>query len=278
MFDKDTLTALQESESISAAFKAINVSEEAKDIVALPSDYKLHDLEHLLPNRRRVRGAMETVNLASFAEYATDHCEDGATVFVDSKSMTATAVLNLGTPDTPGHADNKAIFKPEKTAAYRALLSHANGTGYTQKVIAEFVEDWAANCACFGADGSAIKTPQAVASVRKITIDSMRKVESEEQSLGASKSAFESVQASSKEPLPTLIIFTCMPYGNFELREFALRLGVLTGDATPKVNLRISKAEEHEEQMAEELASKIAAHLDPAGDVVMRIGTYQRGA
>lgn len=274
MFDKSTLAALQEGESISAAFKAVAVCDETKNIVALPSDYKFHDLEHYLPNRRRVRGVMETANAESFAQYTTDNAEDGATVFVDQKSITATAVLNLGTPDSPGHADNKAVLKPEKTAAYHALLSHANGAALSQKTAAEFLEDWALNCACFGADAGPIKTAQAVAAVRKITIDSMRKIESEEQNLGASKSAFESVQASSKEPLPTLIIFTCSPYSDLSPREFAVRLGVLTGDATPKVNLRIGKLEEHQEQMAQELVVGLVAQFDSS--VQVRIGTYQR--
>jgi uncharacterized protein YfdQ (DUF2303 family) len=276
MFDKATLTALQEGESISSAFKAISVCEDTKNMVALPSDYKLHDLEYYLPNRRRARGGMDTPNLASFSEYVTGTAEDGATVFIDQNAMTATAVLNLGTPDAPGHTDNTATLKPEKTAAYKALLQHANGSGLSQKVVAEFLEDWAVNCACFGSDAGSIKTAQAVAAVRKITIDSMRKIESEEQSLGASKSAFESVQASSKEPLPALIIFTCQPYGDLSPREFALRLGVLTGDAVPKVNLRISKFEEHQEKMAEELASKIEAQFD--GGISVRVGTYRRGS
>ena len=99
-------------------------------------------------------------------------------------------------------------------------------------------------------------------------------VQSEEKSLGASKSAFESVQASSNEPLPTTIYFDCIPYADFEQRLFVMRLGVLTGESAPKVNLRIVKAEQAAEEMAVELASKVNAELDGAIPVVL--GTYSR--
>ena len=275
MFDKSTLTALQEPSAIVAANTAISVSAESKETVALPSDYKLHDLEPYLPTRRRTRGTMKTASLVAFAAYAKSAQDLGATVFVDQSSMTATAVLNLGTTNKPGHADNLACLAPEKTAAYKALLQHANGAGFSQKAIAEFLEDWADNVACFGADGQPIKTSQVVAAVRKITIDAMRKVESEEQSLGATKSAFESVQASSKEPLPTLIIFGCNPYADLQPRSFALRLGVLTGESTPKVNLRISKLEQHQEEMATELADHLSAGIE--SDMPVLLGSYTRG-
>lgn len=277
MFDKETLTALQESGAIVAAAGALEKHFDTNNLAALPSDYRLHDLEPYLSGRRRSRGLMATASLAAFVAYVAGHGEEGTTVFVDQDKLSATAVLNLGSSDEPGHADNRAILTPEKTAAYKALVLHANGIGHSQKVIAEFLEDWADNIKAFGADGNEIKTPQAVAAVRKITIDAMRKVESTEQALSASKSAFEAVTASSTETLPTLIYFVCKPYADLRVRSFALRLGVLTGESTPKVNLRISKAEEHQEEMAEELAALITAEFSD-GDFPVLLGTYSRGS
>lgn len=274
MLDKETLTALQETGSIKAANTAVlNSDGSCLDISALPSDYKVHDLEQYLTFRRRARGTMSTSSLSSFSKYCTNHADNGATVFVDKDAMSACAILNLGTPESPGHADNKAVIKAERTAAYRALGAIANGAGRAQKEVAEFLEDWPEYIKCFNESG-AIKNSQAIAAVRKITIDSMRKLESEEKSLGASKSAFESVQASSNEPLPTTIYFECIPYDNFEQRLFVMRLGVLTGEATPKVNLRIVKAEQAAEEMAAELASKVSDELGGAIPVVL--GTYSR--
>lgn len=257
------------------ARQSINEAFEKRAVVALPEKFKLHDLEQYLPNRRRARGTMTTASLASFATYTKEHTETGATVFVDQNTMSATAVLNLGQPTEPGHADNKAVIKLEKTAAYAALTAIANGAGRSQKEVAEFMEDWSNCVSCWNESGE-IKTSQAVAAVRKITIDSMRKLESEEQSLGASKSAFESVQASSKEPLPGTIRFLCVPYDDIGQRIFTLRLGVLTGEAVPKVNLRIIKIEEHQEAMAVELAARISAEFD--GTIPVVLGNYNRGS
>lgn len=273
MFDKETLTALQEGQSIASAAAALANSGLTKDTSALPSDYKLHDLEQYLPNRRRARGTMTTSSLSSFVDYSQDHAELGATTFVNPTDLNTVTVLNLGTSDKPGHADNFAVLVLEKTAAYKALGNIANGAACTQKVVAEFMEDWSPFIKCFN-DAGEVKTSQAIAAVRKITIESMRKLESEEQSLSASKSAFESVQASSKEPLPTTICFECVPYAEFDLRIFVLRLGVLTGEAVPKVNLRIVKFEEHQEQIATELAGKISAELRT--DSHVHIGSYRR--
>ncbi len=273
MFDKSAIETLQLGAAITEANTALVNAIEVSDgsAVALPSDFKVLDLEPYLSNRRRARGTMGTTSIQSFASYTKNNIEHGSTVFVDPDTMSATAVLNLGTPDTPGHADNKAVLKAEKTAAYRALISIATGQGKAQKDVAEFLEDWAENIKCRN-DAGDIKTSQAVAAVRKVTIESMRKLESEEQSLSASRSAFESVQASSKEPLPTHVTFACEPYNGLEVRFFELRLGVLTGEATPKINLRIIKAEEHQEQMADELGSKILDAIDNTMPVL--IGGY----
>lgn len=255
MFDKATLTALQESASISQA--NISLEECARDVVALPSDYKLHDVEKYLKARRRARGAMVTDSLESFTSYTKTHAEEGASVFVDPAQMQAVAVLNLGTPEDAGHADNLAKLQPLKTAAYAALCQHATGQPLKQTEVAEFFEDWAEVMHFFNEAGD-ITPPKAIAAVRKLTIESLRKLESSEQSLSASRSAFEAVQATSVEPIPTVIYFTCQPYRDLKERQFVLRLGVLTGGDKPQINLRIVKAEQHAEEMADELAAKIS--------------------
>lgn len=274
MLTKDTLTALQEGASITQAATSLQTAGETKDLAALPSDYKLHNLEPYLPLRRRARGTMATAATDAFADYCTTHAEPGCAVFVDQDTMSATAVLNLGTPDAPGHADNRAKLTLKKTAAYSALLAHANGAGHKQSTVAEFLEDWPEHIKCFN-DAGVISPPQAIAAIRKLSIEAMRKIESSEQSLSASRSAFESVQATSVDPLPTTIYFECLPYADLEPRVFVLRLGVLTGGDKPAVNLRIVKAEQHAEDMANELAALIAAgFMDD--NIGVLLGSYSK--
>lgn len=265
------IEALEAGQEITAAKDAIWAAAHSPTaVVALPDSMVLRDLEAYLPQRRRMRGTMSTCFVSPFAAYAEANAAVGAAIFVNPDQMTATAVLDLGTPDEPGHADNKAKLELNKTAAYAALLTMAHGA-QSQKDVAEFLEDWADHLQCANADG-AVQLPLAIAAVRKITIESAQKVHSEEQSLSSSRSAFESIKASSTDPLPTTVQFTCHPYADLSKRTFVLRLGVLTSESKPKLTLRIQKIEEHKEQMANELADLVAASVGNA--ITVLIGSY----
>jgi uncharacterized protein YfdQ (DUF2303 family) len=271
MLDQAAIKELNKSQAISAAETAI--TGQVDTLVALPDDFKVHDLENYLVARRRARGTMQTSSVTDFAQYATTHKEEGAAVFVDADDMEAVAVLNLGTPDDPGHADNRAKLKLKKTAAFMAMMQHASGTALKQATAAEFLEDWTEHTDCYNDEGNVSK-PKAIAAVRKLTIESMRKLESSEQSLSASKSAFESIQATSADPLPTIIYFRCVPYVGLAERQFVLRLGVQTGGDKPSIVLRIVKAELHAEEMANELAELTREALDNTMPVL--IGEYAK--
>jgi len=274
MFDKEAIIALQESASIDAASNALNSSCDTHDLVALPSDYKLNNLEQFKPLRRRARGTMNTQAIDAFVEYSKGHAEPGASVFINAEEMSATAVLNLGTPVAPGHADNRAKLTLKRTAAYHALTCMATGSGHKQATIAEFLEDWPEHIQCHN-DAGEITLPKAIAAIRKLTIESIRKLENSEQQLSASRSAFESVQATSVDPLPTSILFDCQPYADLKARTFALRLNVHTGGDKPTISLRIVKAEQHAEDVANELGFLIRKEFDGA-EMPVLLGSYIR--
>ncbi len=48
--------------------------------------------------------------------YSKDLADEGTRCFIDADNMRAVSVLNLGTIDEPGHADNTATLKLKKTA------------------------------------------------------------------------------------------------------------------------------------------------------------------
>ena len=241
---------------------------------ALQQDMNVHDLEHLQPCRRRARGSMTTAYVASFAQYATAYHEPGAAVFVEAEYMAATAVLDLGTKESPGHADHRAKLEPIKTAVYQALLG-TNGRAQSQQQLAEFVEDWniTAQMKFFNSEGE-IQTGKALAAIRRITVENLRKVDSEEQQLSANRTAFESVKASSNEPIPTLIYYTCKPYADLAERTFVLRLSILTSDKGPSLVLRIQNLEAHVEEMGKELAKLVQTAISGAMPVLL--GSYSK--
>lgn len=271
MIDKDTLEALSQGPAITAAATALNAKLYGEGVVALPDNFNVHDLEMHLTHRRRLRGSMATSVIAHFAAYVGVHAEVGATVFVDPDRMNATAVLNLGAPGEPGHADNTATFSPKATAAYRALVGIANGQAKRQSDIAEFLEDWRENVRCQHGE-QPMEFAAAVAAIRKVTIESLSKRENTAEQLSESRSAFDQVRAVSGDGvLPTRIVFSCAPYVGFEQRTFEARLAIITGEKAPSITLRIVKAEEHAEKMAEELAAKVTEAI---GDAPVLIGSY----
>lgn len=280
MFDQSAVQALTKAEATTASNNAVGAAElNLTHVLALPSDFSLKDLEAYLPERRRARGTMTTSVIPDFASYTKDNSDEteeghkAAAVFVDKDAMKATAVLNLGKPQAPGHADNLAVIVLEKSAAYSALLAIANGQPRKQAEVAEFLEDWAPFITC-RVDDEILSTGQAAAAVRTITIEQARKTNSSEQQLGAERSAFESVQASSEHKLPTFIDFLVdPPYFGLEARHLTMRLSIITGDK-PLIVLRIIKLQEHQESMAGEFADLVRGALD--GDLPVVIGTYQK--
>lgn len=286
MLNADAIKALSKAEATTAANTAIDAAQDSiTHVLALPEDFKVHDLESYLPDRRRARGTMTTSVIKDFAAYAkthalpsdTDEGEAGeqvscAAVFIDKDNMSATAVLNLGTVNQPGHADNLAVLKLDRSAAFAAVQAIANGQPRKQTDVAEFLEDWAPFITCRNAD--VIGTGQAAAAIRTITIEAAKKVTSSEQQLGAEKSAFESVQASSGDNLPTTIEFLLdPPYFGLDARTVTLRLSVLASEK-PAIVLRIVKLEEHMEGMAGEFAELVRTEL--AGAMPVVIGTYRK--
>lgn len=272
MFSKEAIEKLSEAQSITAARDAITAALDKKSTaVALPTDFIIKDLEGFMLHRRRARGVMKTSVVADFAAYTESHFENGATIFIEPESMTATGVLNLGSPEVPGHADNFSQLIPNETAAYKALRGISGGNPQSQRAVAEFLEDWIDVIECYS-DGVFVPPPKAIAAVRNITIEALRKLDTQEQQLSASKSSFESVQAKSIEPLPTLIKFRCKPYNDLNEREFMMRLGIVTSDK-PSLTLRIIKVEEHIEQMADELSGCIRKSIIN-NDIRIVLGKY----
>lgn len=235
---------------------------------ALILDDKVVSIEHLMEGRSRFRGALKTSVLAEFVAYLKRHA--GGEGFIDADNMTATAYLNLGTPDDPGHADWSASLNLKATAAYTAL-QQADGMARSQKQMAEWIEDWSAHLGAVK-DGEDISINVALAAIREISIDAKKSVTSTDRDFGASKSSLEEIEARAKGGLPTHFQFRCTPYPGFASREFVLRLSVITGES-PALKLRIVGKEQAEEDIAQEFKALLLEEIGDAAELT--IGTFR---
>ena len=266
---ENTCTKPEENKGLGEAIKEANLAvEEATKmygILALPNDWTAHDLEKFSSTRRRSRGEMSTTHTESFAAYVRQHEEVGTTVFVNAHCMKAVAVINMGTPHEPNHCDNRATLEAQKTAAYVELMDFCT-SNRSQASVAEWLEDHAHHIVGVEAsEGARIDLKPAIQAIRKITVEAMRKLETDVQTLSTSRSAFESAQIKSKDslPVPEAILFSCAPYHGLIERTFRLRLTISTAQDKPQIRASIVGLEAIREEIAVEFAEKVSLAFNP---------------
>ncbi|EDZ5934529.1 YfdQ family protein [Salmonella enterica] len=245
--------AIQEIVNLStAAFYPDPIKHTDCPAVLVPSGVNTYDLEHLMANRYRFRGDMNTTCIEDFVQYSKGYAGEGVRCFIDADVMSATTVFNIGTLDKPGHADNCAHLQLKKTSPFRSLLE-ANGTKYRQKKMAEWIEDWSDFLTAYDSEDKAMDIKQAASTIRKITIEAKRNASYEDQDMSASRSVMESVEAKNKdkEVMPSYFEFECIPYEGLANRKFRLRFSILTSDE-PILVVRIVQLEAKEEEIAKE--------------------------
>ena len=229
-------------------------AEQNLDVAALPNDTKVLDLEQFKPLRNRFRGKFATSSVEDFVNYTVTKADLGAECFVYPDDMTATAVLNLGSINAPGHADSLAKMRLKTTAAFDAL-NKIDGASRTQQQLAEWLEDWRDSVQGLTSDEQSLTASKVIAAIRRITIKAGSTSDHTEGQLSATRSSLEQVEASSNsEPLPSFILFKCTPYQGLAERTFVLRMSLRADEDKPLLSLRIIRPEQHEEEMAEEFA------------------------
>ncbi|MET3998864.1 DUF2303 family protein [Marinobacterium sp. MBR-109] len=230
--------------------------------VALPESMRIQDLEKFMPVRRRFRGSMETEQIGAFCEYTEAQGE--AEVFIDTDGMCAIAYFDMGTRDEPGHCEHRAAVSLKQTAAYCAMKK-INGQVLNQRELADWLEDWGRHVQCFDSEGEDMHIVKALASVRKMTIETARKLESEEKNMGRQLSAMERIEVSSEGKTLGGFYFTCTPHNGFQERTFRLPLSALTGGDNIRLKLRVQELEAIQEEIAEEFRIKVEGHLTGEG-------------
>lgn len=247
---------------------------EGGDLVALPKDYSLIDLERYRDGRRRFRGAFTTSALADFVTYVK---RSGAKVkpqgFISPDDPAATVYFNMHNDDgSVGHADWTAALALDKTAAYGALLQ-IQGCALTQRQLTDWIEDWQANVVALAGDDTPITLPRAVAAIAKLDIKSTKQSGHADGHFAASRSTLEEVEAKLTESMPHKLLFECEPFHGLRARTFELRVAILTNHDEPRLILRILSKEAVQEDIIREFKSLLLQELGETAD--MTIGAFK---
>lgn len=239
--------------------------------VLIPEGAKIVDLERFAAGRSRFRGTFNTDSLADFGGYVIDRGHALAQGFVNQQAMSCEVFFNLGNETDPGHADDRAVLKLQPTAAFKAVQEIA-GRGMSQRDLSDWIEDWNTSLAAHDVDGQAMGIAKVIAAVRNITVKAISESDHAIGETKSSRSAMDQIEASSKETLPTNLIFTCVPYEGLMERSFAFRVAVLTSGNQPVLKLRWIGEEVQREEIAQEFKGVLQTLVKDKA--ALRIGAF----
>jgi len=249
--DESAIDKIQETVTQDSLVEHLNSRNTHVPLLVAPNNFNVNDLERYMKNRSSYRFSFKTKSINDFIQYGKDFDKDGAACFVDSPSMVARTIFDLGTLEEPLHQKHTASLGLDETAAFSKLLS-MDGARLSQKQASDFIEDWEENINVFSTDGDYMGAKAAAASLRNLTIEAAREVNSKVCDYSESMSTMEKVEAKDKHLLPSEIKFTCVPYLHLEERTFIIRVSLLTGGDVPQLTFRIIKLESIKEEIAEE--------------------------
>lgn len=274
MFDREALELIQNT-AVKAAGASLALDGRA---LMVPDGINLMNTEPFSEYRHRFRGTYSTSCMASFIGYVNGRGNNNGNiqVFVEPNAGFARAFFNLGAPEDPGHGDDVADLKLERTAPYSAMTDNCSGQRMDQQRLAEFLEDWA-HCIvpAYGSldePDSARSLAAAIAAVRDITITRKSETSSVEKEMAASRSTLAQVEARSRNILPAGFIFTTSPFPGFQERQYPLRLSVIHGADEVFLALRATGLDRVKEEVADEFEAKMFEGL--VGRAVVFRGSF----
>jgi uncharacterized protein YfdQ (DUF2303 family) len=229
--------------------------------LAIPKDWSLQNLDHLFNGPLHFKYTFSTHLPADFCRYIAAMGGMGSGhLVIDVDDMESRLVFDQGTPDQPGHGLHKAELRLRPTAAYHAMPAHP--TSFTQRELADWLEDWAPHLTAYDSDGEELPIRQVVAAVRSIDIEAMSKQSSHVQDLGEQQTLMTSVEAKSKHVLPSGLKMTLVPYYGLPESDVYLRLGLRTGTSTPTLTLAPCQLEALRESWGQQLHTVLVDHLN----------------
>lgn len=243
MLSKDALQYLQAQNVV------LDVLRNGVDapFAAVPPGYTLESLAAFRVNADHFEETYQTNDIESFAEYCTEYMAER--VFIKAESMTADVVFDSGTPDSPLHRKHKAKLVLKRTPLYNAVTSMDARREISQRDLADWMQDWRNEIMPFDGNGDAIEVRRAVQAIRNFSIQETKKSDHVEETLKASRSAFASIEATSNNSLPDIIVAKGEPYLGLPPIDMTLRVKYLLDDP-PEFRLTLVRPDVLEQEIA----------------------------
>lgn len=228
----------------------------------IPKTCEVVNLENFLEAPIRMRATFRTERLEDFAAYVREQGDTNETaIFIQSAGSGAKAVIDYGSDKDPLWGDHKAILSipatPEADAIQRICCRP-----HSQRELIEFMEDWGHILNAESSSEETIGIKKAIAAIRAVTIDSIRKLTNEEADFETSQSALEKISAkSSKGALPAKLIATASLLEGLEPTLIELRVSILTGEDRPMFRVRFVAEEKLRQAAAKEVEARIQTDL-----------------
>jgi uncharacterized protein YfdQ (DUF2303 family) len=268
--DKSAINQIQESAGVNKVAEMLK-AEGIGGLIVSTDTVGFKDLEKFMPTARHFRLSFATNQISEFEGYVEKNISDDTQIFIDESNLSAECIFDLGTPAKPLHKNHSAKLILKKTAVYRAILD-IEERQCDQQTIAEFLEDWKSEIHSIDTNGGEVMTVgQAASSVRNLTIEQAREINSKVDNFGYEASAMERIEAKNKDALPSTINFKISTHQGLNKRDITLRLSILTGMDKPKIKLRIVGEETISEEIAEEFKDILNGSL--AEKATIYIGT-----
>ena len=220
-------------------------------VVIVPQNFNVVDLERYQEGRNRFRGTFSTHSLADFSTYVVERAAPAARGFIDQDAMSCVVLFNLGTPEEPGHADDRAVLRLKASAAYAAVQGVC-GQNLAQKTMSDWIEDWNQYLSATDESGAVMSIAKAIAAVRTITVKASSESDHAVSETRASRSTMDAIEASSKETLPAWLDFKVIPFEGLGEQVIRLRMSVITSGSQPVLKLRWLGEEAQREAIAQE--------------------------
>ncbi|MFK0090846.1 DUF2303 family protein [Pseudomonas sp. NPDC090755] len=239
--------------------------------VLVPDSSTVLDLERYQSHRSRFRGTYSTHSLADYTAYVVERAAPAARGFIDQDNMSCIVLFNLGTPDEPGHADDRAMLRLKASAAFAAVQAVC-GQSLAQKSMSDWIEDWNQHLSATDENGASMSIAKAIAAVRTITVKASSESDHAVGETRASRSTMDQIEASSKETLPAWLDFKVIPFEGLGEQVIRLRVSVITSGSQPVLKLRWIGEEAQREAIAQEF--KMVLEEKVGTSAMLSLGTF----